>query len=106
MGSSFNRLIGILVLFLFFPNWTVADHTTLVNQPPVLDPIGDREVRGGSTLAIILSGSDLETPDDDLRFSVSFGQAGEGFDKSTNLFTYEPTCEYSWTWFSNFFVLD
>ena len=59
------------------------------NNPPVLDPIGNRTVTAGSQLQFTVSASD---PDDtNLTYSASNLPSGATFNASTHMFSWSPT---------------
>lgn len=62
--------------------------TQPANQPPVLNPIGDKTVIAGSPLIITISASD---PDgDNLTYSASGLPEGAGFNPSSQVFSWTP----------------
>ncbi len=64
---------------------TVGD----VNQPPVLDPIGNKEVIAGTELSIIITGSDPEG--NTVSCSVNNAPTGATFDDDACVFTWTPS---------------
>lgn len=58
------------------------------NQAPVLDPIGDRTVRLGATLAFTATASDADG--DPLTFSITGLPAGAAFDGASGRFIWTP----------------
>ncbi|MHC4637759.1 MAG: putative Ig domain-containing protein, partial [Planctomycetota bacterium] len=64
---------------------TVGD----VNQPPVLDPIGNKAVNEGQLLQFTVTASDPDTGDT-LTYSATNLPAGASFDPLTQIFTWTP----------------
>ncbi len=65
-----------------------ATFDAINNRPPVLDPIGDRQVAEGANLTIAVTASDADN--DTLTFSVSNLPTGASFDQATNTFSWVP----------------
>ena len=61
-----------------------------VNNPPVLDPIGDQAVNENELLSMLLTASDLDG--DNLSFSVSGAPAGSSLEDH-----FDGTATFSWT---------
>jgi hypothetical protein len=71
-----------------FSNRVQSPAVVAVNQPPVLEPIGNHTVLEGALLAFVISASD---PDGDtLSFSTSALPSGAQFDISTGAFSWAP----------------
>lgn len=66
-----------------------APETVLVNQPPVLTPIGNKEVFNGSTLSFTLSATDGDGQT--LTYSASGLPAGATLNPTTGAFSWTPT---------------
>ena len=66
---------------------TVAE----VNVAPVLDPIGNKTVVVGETLAFTASGSDVDLPAQTLTFSLVDAPAGATINPSTGEFSWDTT---------------
>ena len=65
-----------------------------VNQPPVLDPIDDKEVDEGTLLSFTVTAGYPDLPATTLTFSLGPGApAGAAIDATTGLFTWTPTEE-------------
>jgi hypothetical protein len=62
-----------------------------VNKPPVLDPIGSKEIPWGETLSFTATASDPDIPANTLTFSLIDAPAGASIDGSTGVFTWTPT---------------
>ncbi len=75
------------------------------NNPPTLDPIGDKSVNEGSPLGFTISGSDPDVGDT-LTFSASNLPSGATFDISTKTFSWTPTSTQSGTYNPIFTVSD
>ena len=76
-----------------------------VNRAPVLDPIGNKTITEGETLAFTVSGTD---PDgDQLTYSAYNLPAGAAFNSSTRAFSWVPTYNQAGTYSTpNFKVMD
>ncbi len=69
-------------------NVTVAE----VNQPPVLDPIGDKSVDEGVLLTFTATATDGDTPADNLTFTLDGGApVGASIHPVTGVFTWTPS---------------
>lgn len=69
--------------------WVAAADAGEVNQPPVLNPIGGKQVQAGSQLRFTLTASDPEG--DALSFSARNLPPGASFNSSTGTFTWTPS---------------
>jgi hypothetical protein len=83
-------------------SFTTADAP---NEPPVLDPVGDRSVDEGVALAFTLSGSD---PDGDLplAYTATGLPAGATLDPSSGDFSWTPMWEEQGAYAATFHVTD
>ncbi|MBT8215353.1 MAG: tandem-95 repeat protein, partial [Acidimicrobiia bacterium] len=61
-----------------------------VNEPPVLDPIGDRTVDEETALIFAATASDPDLPGNELTFSMTAAPPGAFFDAASGLFTWTP----------------
>ena len=62
-----------------------------VNTPPVLSPIGDKNVDAGATLTFAATAIDTDVPANALTFSLDTGApAGAGIDPTSGLFAWTP----------------
>jgi uncharacterized repeat protein (TIGR01451 family) len=75
----------------------LEDHETItitvaeINQPPVLDPIGDRVVMSGTLLSFVATASDVDVPSNVLTFTLDAGApAGASIDPASGAFTWTP----------------
>ncbi len=67
---------------------TVAE----VNEPPVLNTVGDRSIDEGNLLSFTVSASDVDIPSTGLNYSLAAGApAGALIDAGTGVFTWTPT---------------
>ena len=69
-------------------NGNISIGTNGVNQPPVLNSIGDKTVNAGSLLSIIISAADPEG--DSLTYSASNLPSGANFDPLSRVFSWTP----------------
>ena len=71
------------------PKLVIATNGVAANNAPALDPIGDKSVNEGQTLAFTISASD---PDgDSLTYSATNLPIGATLDPATGLFSWTPT---------------
>ncbi len=83
---------------------TVTITVVEVNQPPVLTPIGDRQVTEGDPLSFIVSGSD---PDGNpLTYWAAGLPPGATFDPGSRLFSWTPELGQAGVYSSSFTVSD
>jgi len=61
----------------------------LVNEPPVLDPIGNKTVNEGEQLQFVITATDPD-PGDSLTFAAADLPAGASFDPATRTFAWTP----------------
>ena len=62
-----------------------------VNQPPVLNPIGDKSVSEGTTLSFTATASDADIPSQTLTFSLGAGAPSGASITSGGAFSWTPT---------------
>jgi len=87
-----------------FSNRVHSPAEVAVNQPPVLEPINNRNVLEGALLSFVVSASD---PDgDSLSFSTSALPAGAQFSTSTRTFSWVPEMNQSGVYSVTFSVSD
>ena len=67
---------------------TVADGTVSIDQPPVLNAIGNKSVNEGGTLSFTISASDANG--DELTYSASNSPVGATFNPATRAFSWTP----------------
>lgn len=90
--SKFKLKILFGVLFLLI---TLSAGSLAVNHPPILSPIGSKEVAFGETLSFSLSATD---PDNDqIFFSSSMHIYFSGTDLPANAFLNPKTGDFKWT---------
>jgi len=78
--------------------------TPRANQPPVLDPIGDKIVSVGQTLGFTVTASD---PDEDPpTYSASGLPANASFDAQTRAFAFTPAADQAGAHAVTFMVAD
>ena len=83
---------GPNVYALPFPTPRAANSGPQPNVPPVLDPIGNRSVVGGNTLAFIATATDTNLPPQTLTFSLDPGApVGASINAVSGAFTWTPT---------------
>lgn len=70
------------------PAYQVFINELMTNQPPVLDPIGDKSVKEGQPLQFTISATDPN--DDSLTYSASNLPLGASFDPQTHAFSWTP----------------
>ncbi len=70
---------------------TVDISITAVNDPPALDPIGDRAVDEGVTIAFTATASDPEAPPETLTYSLPVGPPGASIDPAGGALNWTPT---------------
>jgi hypothetical protein len=75
------------------------------NQPPVLKPIGNKNVCGGQTLTFTISGKDPDKHDT-LTYGVGVLPTGAAFDPITKTFTWTPSTGQAGTYLVTFTVTD
>jgi uncharacterized repeat protein (TIGR01451 family)/CSLREA domain-containing protein len=84
----------------------LEDHETItitvaeINQPPVLDPIGNKVVMSGTLLSFVATASDVDVPPNILTFTLDVdAPAGASIDPASGAFAWTPvmTGEYSIT---------
>ena len=68
---------------------TVTKSLNILNSPPVLNPIGNKEVNEEQTLSFTTTGSDYEG--ETLSYSATGLPAGASYDPNTGVFTWTPT---------------
>jgi hypothetical protein len=90
-------LYGLLVFAMLCSFWITSPVSVLgatpINNPPILNPIGDRRIEAGTTYSFIISASD---PDgDNLIFSAQGLPAGATFNATTGLFAWSPALTQS-----------
>jgi hypothetical protein len=83
----------------------VIEEIEAPNQPPVLDPIGNRSVNEGQTLTFTLSATDPD-PGQTLSYSASNLPTGANFDPATLTFTWTPASGSAGTYQVTFTVTD
>lgn len=110
LGASFDPVTRV---FTWTPNeaqgpgsyqvtFTVSDGAAIdsetitvtvneVNQPPVLNPIGNRSVDEGQLLTFTISATDPDLPADTLTYSAGGLPVGASFNPQTRTFTWTPT---------------
>jgi hypothetical protein len=87
-----------------FSNHVYSPAEVAVNQPPLLEPIGNRTVLEGALLSFVVSASD---PDGDtLTFSTSALPAGAQFSTSSRTFSWTPGMNQSGSYSVTFSVSD
>jgi hypothetical protein len=87
---------GVNVVYLPLPTPGAVNIGPQPNGPPVLAPIGNRSVVGGSTLSFIVSATDTNQPPQSLTFTLDPGApSGATINPATGVFTWTPTPEQS-----------
>ncbi len=66
-------------------------HVTEINQPPVLNEIGNKSVMLGNLLTFVASASDSDLPQNNLTFSTVGAPAGSVINPVTGVFSWTPT---------------
>ena len=69
----------------------VTVHVTEVNQPPALDPIGDKTVAQLATLSFTAAADDEDLPAQSMTFSLTGAPTGAGINPTTGEFTWTPS---------------
>jgi hypothetical protein len=72
---------------------TISVDVFEVNEPPVLDPIGNKLVMETEELAFTATASDGDIPTQDLLFSLVGAPSGASIDPDTGEFSWTPTSE-------------
>jgi len=75
-----------------------------VNRAPSLDPVGNKDLKEGEALIIILTANDSDG--DGLAFSTSSLPSGASFDAATRTFTWTPGYDQAGTYKVTFTVTD
>ncbi|MEW6103576.1 MAG: putative Ig domain-containing protein [bacterium] len=92
-------LMGVLFLMGIFSASLEAS-----NQPPQLDPIGDKEVKEGELLEFTITATDLDG--DELHYSASNLPPGVSFDTKTQTFKWTPAYGQAGTYTISFEARD
>ncbi|MBN2313515.1 MAG: choice-of-anchor D domain-containing protein [Sedimentisphaerales bacterium] len=71
--------------------WTFT--TEIVNEPPILDPIGDKSINESAELTFTVTASDSDVPVNHLTFSLTNAPDDAYIDPDTGQFTWIPTEE-------------
>ena len=69
----------------------ISIHVTEINQPPVLNEIGNKSVMLGNLLTFVASASDSDLPQNNLTFSTVGAPAGSVINPVTGVFSWTPT---------------
>ena len=70
---------------------TVTITVTAVNDPPVLDPVGDQSGDEGTLITFTATASDPDLPANTLTFTLTGAPTGAAIDPTTGVFTWTPT---------------
>jgi len=104
-GLPATDIIGNPRVINGLPDMGAYEFTGIINQPPVLDLIGNKTVKENELLSFTIHGQDPD-PNDVLIYSVSDLPKGASFDSEAGLFTWQPDYNSCGLYYLTFTVTD